>query len=216
MKTLSWNDIPPIDRADSNMHLTEDQREERIRTALHEAGHIVVGHRFGAPCIGAVVRVPGKSPKTSFSMRGTVGHTTVIANDPRVNAMVCLAGMLVELIFVFDDIENGYEKAARRARLDLVELHEETNSYSREDEEALVLDTLKILADNWGAIDGAASYLLAHHNAGGDIPRKKLIELSELLDKDGWQWRRPYIALPWQYLRPPIPLVRAEINALLI
>lgn len=212
MKTLSWNDIPPIDRADSNMHLTEDQREERIRTALHEAGHIVVGHRFGAPCIGAVVRVPGKSPKTSFSMRGTVGHATVIANDPRVNAMVCLAGFLVEFVFSFDDLENGYERAERRAGKDLLELKEEIRKYTREDVEALFLDTLKTIADNWPAIEGAAAYLLAYGNAGGDVPLKKLIGLRNLLDEPGWQGRDPLIELPWQYFNPPVPLIRAEMQ----
>ena len=212
MKTISWNDIPKIDRADSNMHLTLEQRKERIRTALHEAGHIVVGHRYGAPCIGAVVRVPGKTPKTSFSMRGADGRATVIANDPRVNAMVCLAGLLVELVFSFDDLENGYERAARRAGQDLVELHAETRKYGYADEEALFLDTLKVLADNWGAIDGAAAYLLAHGNAGGDISLKKLIGLRTLLDKPGWQRRVPLTPLPWQFYDPPSPLVQLEMQ----
>lgn len=212
MRKLSWNDIPPLVLADEQRDLTDIQKEERTRTALHEAGHIVVGHRFGAPCLNAVVHVPGKQPKTTMSMRGADGRATVVANDPKVNAMVCLAGLLVEFVFSFDDLENGYDKAALRAGQDLFELHEETRNYSYDDARALFLDTLKTIAYNWPAIDGAAAYLLAFGNSGGEVPTKKLIGLRNLLDEPGWQCRDPLIPLPWQYYDPPVPLIRAEMQ----
>jgi hypothetical protein len=193
VKNLTWNDIHPLSCADPYRHeLTEDQCANRIRTALHEAGHIVIGHHLRAPCSHAIVRVPGKTPRTNLSARGVEGRAMVIANDPRGNAMVSLAGFLVEFSLCEYENEDECSEVMKRAANDIAEFDGYCREYKLPDEteDETFLDTLVIVENKWRAIDGAAAFLLSQCDSTGVCKRKRMVELSTLLSDAGWQARK--------------------------
>jgi hypothetical protein len=136
------------------------RRDDRFRTAIHEAAHIITAHEFGAP-IYSVQIGRRRGLATIAGMRGIDANWhhcgDYRAGDPRfiINAelMICLAGPVGQKIH--DGSAHGCEGDARmiddlRQRFDISDARIER----------LKRRTWRMLLDRWGTVIRLAARLM--------------------------------------------------------
>ena len=165
------------------LQLTQQEREVRRATALHEAGHLVAAVHVRGSILNAFIRVPGKTP-AYIGHNGSLGQIRASSSDAKKNALITACGIAVESL-------NPDPEEARRATItDAYDLLEDekrfADGYSLDQ---VFNEALALVCKNWQAIDGAAAALLHLGRADGVITPRKMQQIEDYIKSRSWETR---------------------------
>ena len=87
---------PALLHADAHrLQLNQQEREIRLATALHEAGHLVAAVHVGGWILNAFVRVPRKTP-AYIDHSGSLGKIRASSSNAQKYALITACGIVVE------------------------------------------------------------------------------------------------------------------------
>lgn len=177
---------PELQHADVHrIQLTEQEREVRRATALHEAGHLVAAVHVGGWILNAFIRVPRKTP-VYIDHSGSLGKIRASSSNAQNNALITACGIVVE------SLNPDPEEARIAAIADAYDLLEDGKRFV----DGYTLDqvfneALEFARTNWQAIDGAAAALLHLGRADGVITPKKMQQIEDYIKSRSWETRNP-------------------------